>query len=83
MAEFHETFGWIAIGVSGAAAATALGFAIARPELPRWFWWLGGAAITSMVVQVLAGVYLYQQDGRAGHQQVLCGFVILVTLTFG
>jgi hypothetical protein len=41
------------------------------------------AAIAAMVVQVLAGVYLYQQDERPGSQHMFYGFVILFTLTFG
>lgn len=83
MASFHETFGWVAIGVSGAAGALALVFAARKRDLPNWFWWVGGAAITAMVVQVLAGVYLYQQDYRPGSQHMFYGFVILFTLTFG
>jgi hypothetical protein len=82
MAGFHETFGWVAIGLSGAAGVLALAF-VRRRELPRWFWAVGGAAISAMVVQVLAGVYLYQQDYRPGSQHMFYGFVILFTLTFG
>ena len=82
MAAFHETFGWIAIYLAGGAGILALAFARKR-ELPRWYWLVGGAAITAMVVQVLAGVYLYQQDLRPGSQHMFYGFVILFTLTFG
>jgi hypothetical protein len=82
MAGFHETFGWIAIGLSGAAGVVALAF-VRRRDLPDWFWFAGGAAIAAMVVQVLAGVYLYQQDRRPGSQHMFYGFVILFTLTFG
>jgi hypothetical protein len=82
MEGFHETFGWVAIGLSGAAGALALAF-LHRHALPRWFWLVGGAAISAMVVQVLAGVYLYQQDHRPGSQHMFYGFVILFTLTFG
>ena len=83
MAGFHETFGWVAIGVSGAAAVLALVLAARKRDLPGWFWWVGGTAITSMVIQVLAGIYLYQQDHRPGSQHMFYGFVILFTLTFG
>lgn len=83
MAEFHETFGWVAIGVSAHAGGLALLFAVRRRGLPRWFWWVGGAAITAMVLQVLGGVYLYTQDERPGSQHTFYGFVILFTLTFG
>ena len=79
MAEFHETFGWVAIGIAGLAAGLALVFAIRRRELPRWFWWLGGAAMGAMVLQVLLGVYLYTQDERPGTQHMFYGFVILFT----
>jgi len=83
MAGFHETFGWVAIAMSGIAGTVALGFAIRKRDLPAAFWWLGGAAVSAMVVQVLAGVYLYQQDRRPGSQHMFYGFVILFTLTFG
>ena len=82
MAGFHTSFGWAAIVLSGVAGMVALAF-VRRRELPAWFWWLGGAAISAMVVQVLAGVYLYQQDRRPGSQHMFYGFVILFTLTFG
>lgn len=80
---FHTTFGWVAIGASGLAAVLALALAARRRDLPSWFWWVGGFAITAMVIQVLAGVYLYQQDRRPGSQHMFYGFVILFTLTFG
>lgn len=83
MEGFHETFGWVAIGVSGLAGTLALILATRGPDLPRWFWWVGGSAIVAMVVQILAGVYLYQQDRRPGSQHMFYGFVILFTLTFG
>ncbi len=83
MAGFHTTFGWVAIVASGLAGVTALLYAGRRKDLPPWYWWLGGTAITAMVVQILAGVYLYQQDRRPGSQHMFYGFVILFTLTFG
>lgn len=83
MAEFHEGFGWVAIGIAAHAAGLALVFAVRRRELPRWFWWLGGAAMAAMVLQILIGVYLYTQDERPGNQHMFYGFVILFTLTFG
>jgi hypothetical protein len=83
VAGFHGTFGWVAIFVTGAAGALALFLATRKRDLPSWFWWIGGAAIVAMVVQVLAGVYLYQQDRRPGSQHMFYGFVILFTLTFG
>ncbi|MGI9647125.1 MAG: hypothetical protein ACR2OI_01255 [Acidimicrobiia bacterium] len=83
MADFHTTFGWVAIGASAGAALLALVFAAAKRDLPTWYWWVGGSAITTMVVQVLAGVYLYQQEYRPGSQHMFYGFVILFTLTFG
>ena len=82
MAEFHEGFGWIAILLSGHAAGLALVLAIRRRGLPRWYWWLGGAAIGAMVIQVLLGVYLYTQDLRPGSPHMFYGFVIVFTLTF-
>jgi len=83
MAGFHSTFGWVAIVLSGMAAVLALVLAVRKRDLPPWYWWLGGSAITAMVVQVLAGVYLYQQDRRPGSPHMFYGFVILFTLTFG
>ncbi len=83
MAGFHETFGWIAIATTGIAGILALTFAVRTRDLPAWYWWVGGSAIAAMVVQVLAGVYLYQQDRRPGSQHMFYGFVILFTLTFG
>ena len=83
MAGFHTTFGWVAIGLFGLAGVLAVGLAAAKRALPSWFWLLAGTAIASMVVQVLAGVYLYQQDERPGSQHMFYGFVILFTLSFG
>lgn len=82
MAGFHTTFGWIAIVLCGVAGAVALVFS-RRRDLPRWYWVVGGSAITAMVLQILAGVWLYQQDRRPGSQHMFYGFVILFTLTFG
>lgn len=73
----------MAIFVTGAAGVLALFLAIRKRDLPSWFWWIGGTAIAAMVGQVLAGVYLYQQDRRPGSQHMFYGFVILFTLTFG
>ena len=83
MAGFHTWFGWVAIGITGAAGVVALGFAVARRSLPRWFWGLGGLGIASMVLQVLVGVYLYNEGDRPGSQHMFYGFVILFTFTFG
>ena len=83
MEGFHTTFGWVAIGASGLAGALALALAATKRQLPRWFWVVGGFAIAAMVVQILAGVYLYQQERRPGSQHMFYGFVILFTLTFG
>jgi len=80
---FHTSFGWAVIGANALAAGLALGFAVRRRGLPSWFWWVGGAAVVAMVIQILAGVYLYQQDRRPGSQHMFYGFVILFTLTFG
>ena len=82
MSEFHETFGWVAIGIAAHAAGLALLAAILRRDLPRWFWWLGGAAMAAMVLQVFLGVYLYTQDLRPGSPHMFYGFVIVFTLTF-
>lgn len=83
MVTFHSSFGWVAIGIAGIAGLIGVGYAIARRDVPRWFGWIVGTAIGAMVVQVLAGVYLYQQDERPGSQHMFYGFVILFTLTFG
>jgi len=83
VATFHSSFGWVAIGLSGLAGLIGIGYAIARRDVPRWFGLVAGTAIAAMVVQVLAGVYLYQQDERPGSQHMFYGFVILFTLTFG
>jgi hypothetical protein len=80
---FHETFGYVAILLTGSAGVVGIGFAIGRRRLPRWFHWYAGAAMMAMALQALVGVYLYQQDQRPGSQHMFYGFVILFTLTFG
>ena len=80
---FHETFGYVAIGWAGSAGVVSIGFAIAKRSLPVWLNWFAVAAMMSMALQAVVGVYLYQQDERPGSQHMFYGFVILFTLTFG
>lgn len=83
MLGFHEVFGWVAIGLAGLAGVAGLGLAVARRPDASWFPWLMVAGIGAMTLQVLIGVWLYQQDERPGSQHMFYGFVILFTLTFG
>ena len=55
MAEFHETFGWVAIGLSGAAGVLALAF-VRRRDLPQWFWLVGGTMRALLQVLLLGPV---------------------------
>ena len=82
MADFHSSFGWIAIVLTGAVGAWGILAAIAKKPLPRVFWGAAGTAMGAMVLQVVLGVLLYQRGFRPGNQHMFYGFVILFTLTF-
>lgn len=83
MVTFHANWFYVAVVSTGAVGLTGLVFAVAKREPGRWFLWARAAAITAMLIQVAAGVVLYQQGRRPGDGfHVFYGIVIAFTLSF-
>ena len=65
MMAFHQTFAWVVVATNGIAGAWAL---LAHYR-PRWrspaMGWMVLVAEATIVVQVLAGVWLMSVEGRA------------------
>lgn len=83
MLSFHANWFYVAVITTGAVGVTGVGFAVARREPGPWFLWARAAAITAMLIQVAAGVVLYQRGDRPGNGfHVFYGVVIAFTLAF-
>lgn len=80
MEAFHTGLGYVVTAVVGLTGLWALAFRN-RP-LPNLFRPVMLGSLSALVVQVLAGVYLYNTGRRPGSQHMFYGFVILFTLTF-
>ena len=80
--EFHQSWFYVAVVSCGIVGLWGLVLAIAKWEPNRAFSIARAVAITAMLIQVGAGVYLYTQDVRPGNSfHVFYGVVIVVTLT--
>lgn len=80
---FHQNWFWVAVIVNGSVGLWGVGLAIARRTPGRVFAWATGAAITVMLIQVAAGMWLWQQGMRPGNGfHVFYGIVIVFTFTF-
>ncbi|MBT8197076.1 MAG: hypothetical protein KJO84_01105 [Acidimicrobiia bacterium] len=83
MLSFHQSWFWVAVVVNGLVGLWGLGFAVARRDPGRSFLWARGVAITAMLVQIGAGLVLWQQGRRPGNGfHVFYGIVIVFTFTF-
>ena len=81
MSALHTSLGWPIAAVVGLVGLWAL-IGGRKGELPKAFRPVMLGALGALVVQVLIGVYLYNQGSRPGSQHMFYGFVILFTLTF-
>ena len=79
---FHETWGYIAAGISGVVGLW--GVVVRRRSPPPTVFFYGvGLAIAALLVQVLVGVVLMRQSGiDPGDQHVFYGVLIAVTFSF-
>jgi len=80
--QFHQTWFWVAVISTGVVGAWGLVLAIMKRQPGRAFKIARAGAITAMLVQVSAGVYLYSNGLRPGNSfHVFYGVVIVITLT--
>ena len=79
---FHQNWFWVAVISCGIVGLVGLVLALLKKTPPRAFSIAIGVAITAMLVQVGAGVYLYVNDVRPGDSfHVFYGVVIVITFT--
>ena len=62
--QFHESWFWVAVGTTGVVGVWGLVLAVMKRKTGRAFNWGRAIAITAMLVQVGAGVYLYSNGLR-------------------
>jgi hypothetical protein len=83
MASFHANWFYVAVASTGLAGLWGVILSFAKRPPGRLFAWAVGSAIGVMLVQVGAGVILWQQGNRPGDGfHVFYGVVIAVTLSF-
>lgn len=80
--DFHQLFGYIAIGANAAAGIYGLAYVARRRESGNGFRLASWVALGAMAVQAVLGVMLYQRGTKPGSQHTFYGFVILFTLSF-
>jgi len=79
---FHEAWFYVAVGSTGLVGLWGLVTAIMKKQPPRAFAWARGIAMTAILIQVAAGVYMYSNGMRPGNSfHVFYGVVIVITLT--
>lgn len=80
--DFHRTWFWVATYATGAVGAWGLVAGLVRRGPGRFFRHALAVAITVMLIQVAAGVYLYMNEIRPGDSfHVFYGVVIVITFT--
>jgi CDP-diglyceride synthetase len=80
--EFHQSWFYVAIAATGLVGLWGLVLALMRRTPPKAFAWARGIAIGAILLQVVAGVYLYSNEIRPGNAfHVFYGVVIVITLT--
>jgi CDP-diglyceride synthetase len=79
---FHQNWFYVAIATTGIVGVWGLILAVTKRTPPKAFSWARGTAIGAMLLQVVAGVYLYSNEVRPGNAfHVFYGVVIVITLT--
>jgi hypothetical protein len=82
VSSFHELWGEIAAGISGAVGLWGVLMAN-RQQVPRVFYWAVGLAIVGLLLQVILGVALLQiEELDPGDQHVFYGVLIAVAFSF-
>lgn len=83
MLRFHSQWFYVAVFSTGLVGLWGVGLAVAKRPAGRAFLVARSAAIGAMLVQVGAGVVLYQQGFRPGDNfHTFYGVVIAFTLAF-
>jgi CDP-diglyceride synthetase len=79
---FHQDWFYVAIATTGLVGSWGLIMALMKRTPPKAFEWARGIAILAILLQVVAGVYLYSNDVRPGNAfHVFYGVVIVITLS--
>jgi hypothetical protein len=79
---FHQNWFWVAVVSCGIVGAWGLALSLFKRTPPRAFTIAIGLAVTAMLIQVGAGVYLYVNELRPGNSfHVFYGVVIVITFT--
>lgn len=79
---FHQNWFYVAVATTGIVGLWGLIMAMMKRTPPGAFSWARGIAIGAMLIQVVAGVYLYSNELRPGNAfHVFYGVVIVITLT--
>lgn len=82
MQTFHANWMWVAVVTNGLVGLWGLGLAVAKRPAPRAFGIGRTVAITTMLVQIGAGLVLWGRGQRPGNGfHVFYGVVIAVTLS--
>ncbi|HET9203899.1 MAG TPA: hypothetical protein VFP67_12260 [Acidimicrobiia bacterium] len=82
MSGFHETWGYIAAGISGVVGLWGV-IIRRRVQPPTAFWFGVGLAIAALLVQVVVGIAWMRASGiDPGDQHVFYGVLIAVTFSF-
>ena len=80
---FHASWAYVAVAWTGLVGLWGIMLAIAKREPGRMFSWARSSAIAVMLVEVLAGVILWQQGLRSSDEfHVFYGLVVVFTFTF-
>lgn len=80
MLAFHENWFFVATAVTGLTGLWGVGIAITKRPCPRVYGWAIWAASVVMLIQVAAGVWLWQTGLRPGDGfHVFYGVVIAIT----
>ena len=79
---FHQYWFYVAIATTGAVGIWGLVLAVMKKNPPKAFEWARAVAFAAILLQVVAGVYMYSNDIKPGNSfHVFYGVVIVVTLT--
>jgi hypothetical protein len=79
---FHQNWFYVAIATTGLVGLWGLAMALLKRTPPKAFEWARGTAVAAMLLQVVAGVYLYSNGVKPGNAfHVFYGVVIVITLS--